>query len=120
MNSARDNILIAGLDDWVPLSQIHGCVTEANPSASLTDIRHQTLESIRSLVRDGLCELGDLDPEGEDFVEWKVPLDQAINNISRIYVDRFEYRAPWLRCCWLNLTDKGERLARELLQAGGS
>jgi len=49
-------------------------------------VQRETLETIRSLVSDGLFELGDLSGEGGSFVAWSGSLDESIQKISDVYV----------------------------------
>ncbi len=39
MNSARNEILIDGLDGWVEFYRVHWLVKQANPDAALGDIQ---------------------------------------------------------------------------------
>jgi hypothetical protein len=60
MKTARENILIHGLIDWVRLSGVHSYVLQENRTAPPSELQQETLEMIHSLVSDGLVELGDL------------------------------------------------------------
>jgi len=115
MKTARELTLLHGLIDWVDLGRIHWHVLEEDPSAALSDVQNKTLETIRSLVSDRLFELGDLSGKRDTrFVGWDTPLDESIKRIHDIYVTHFDDRGLWTVFCWLNLTDKGEQIARAL------
>lgn len=58
--SARDEVLLRGLIDWVALSSVHGAVEQENSGEPLAVVQDKVLDLIRSLVVDGLFELGDL------------------------------------------------------------
>src|ERR1700746_1516945 len=45
-------------------------VTQQTRSAAVTEVQEETLQTIRSLVSDGLFELGDLSGEGGSLVAW--------------------------------------------------
>lgn len=64
MGTAREEVLSYGLVDWVALGRIHWYVTEDHPDAPLAEVQNQTLSLIRSLVREGLFEVGDLSGKG--------------------------------------------------------
>jgi hypothetical protein len=53
-------------------------------------IQDKTLDLIRSLVSDGMFEVGDLMGEGGRFVAWKTPLNESIQRIRDVYVTKFE------------------------------
>ncbi|GFG73270.1 hypothetical protein MBOT_06350 [Mycobacterium botniense] len=74
-------------------------------------MRQETLLTIRSLVRDGLVELGDLLGEGGRFVVWNTPPDESIQRIYDLYATHFDDQLWWPWECWLNLTEKGEKIA---------
>jgi hypothetical protein len=114
MKTARENILIEGLDDSVDLGGVHQYVARENPSASLSDVQSKTLEIIRSLVDDGLIELGSMSGEGGYFVTWDTPLNESMKEIHDIYVNHFDDDGLWSWYCWLNLTAKGEQVAESL------
>jgi hypothetical protein len=114
MRTARENILIHGLIDWVSLAHVHSDVLQENPTASQSDLQKKTLDTIRSLVSDGLFELGDLSGEGGRFVAWETPLDESMKRIYDLYVKHFDDNSLWIWECWLNLIDKGERIAQPL------
>lgn len=115
MRTAREKILIQGLIDWVDLARIHWHVTQENPSAPPSEVQQKTLGTIRSLVADGLFELGDLSGEDGRFAAWETPLDESMKRIYDLYVKHFDNNSLWIWECWLNLTDKGEQVAQPLL-----
>jgi hypothetical protein len=114
MKTARESILIEGLDDWVDLGRIHRNVAQASPSLSLSEVQQKTLDTIRSLVSDGLFELGDLSGKGGHFVSWQASLEDSMKIIYDVYITHFDDRDLWYWYCWLNLTTKGEQVAEPL------
>jgi hypothetical protein len=110
----RESALLRGLVDWVALDRIHWDVAQANRGAPMSVVQTRTLELIRSLVNEGLFELGDLSgPQGQ-FAAWDSPIDESINRIQDVYVANFEAQNVWPWYCWLNLTEKGTRLAQQI------
>jgi hypothetical protein len=116
MKTARENILIYGLIDWVNLGGVHSYALQEDRSASLSEVQQKTLDTIRSLVSDGLVELGDLAGEDGSFVAWNTQLDESMKEIHDIYVNHFDDSLTWTIYCWLNLTGKGEQVAESLEQ----
>jgi hypothetical protein len=55
----RDNLLFKGLGRPVALNAIDWKIKQQNPSASDAQVQKETLETIRTLVDDGLFRLGD-------------------------------------------------------------
>jgi hypothetical protein len=77
-------------------------------------VQRETLKMIRSLVSDGLFELGDLSGEGGSLVAWSESLDESIQKISNVYVAHYDDPPAWVFSARMELTDKGERVARAL------
>lgn len=114
MKSAREEVLLRGLIDWVALERVHRRVAREHPGEPLSVIQDKTLDLIRSLVSDGLFEVGDLSGEGGRFVAWNTPLDESIQRIRDVYVPKFGDESAWWFCCWLDLTDKGQQVAEAI------
>ena len=112
MLSAREKVLVEGQHDWIKLWEVHRHVAEENLSASLPEVQQNTLELVRSLVTEGVAEIGDLREHGARFEPWDSPLDESIQRLSAEYVDRFDDRTGWPWTLWLRITDKGKELGR--------
>jgi hypothetical protein len=115
--SARDEILTDGLIDWVELHRIHWRVARENAGEPLSVIQDKTIDLIRSLVSDGLFEVGDLNGKECRFAAWNTPLDESIQRIRDVYVTNFDDQNTWPWFCWLQITDKGLQVA-EAIEAG--
>jgi hypothetical protein len=83
----RDNLLLKGLGRPVPLNAIDWKIKQQNPSASDAQVQKETLETIRTLVDDGLFRLGDVNKFR--FVASKRPLDRSMHKISHRYVGHY-------------------------------
>jgi hypothetical protein len=112
--SARDEVLLQGLIDWVALCSVHGDVAEENPGEPLSVVQDKVLDLIRSLVTDGLFEVGDLATEDSRFGAWATPLDESIERIRDAYVDNFNDETKWWFVCWLESTEKGQQVAEAI------
>ena len=108
----RDNLLLKGLGRPVALNAIDWKIKQQNPSASDTQVQKETLETIRTLVDDGLFRLGDVNKFR--FVASKRPLDRSLHKISHRYVGHYDDPKRWMFSAWMNLTDKGQQLALSL------
>jgi hypothetical protein len=107
--------LVEGMGDWVEIALVHWHVQQSNPQAPLSEVQRQTLELIRSLVDDGLFELGSYPPSASGFVP-AADTEDALDQIADVYVNHFsdgEWERKWL----LNITSKGEQIARPLMDA---
>ncbi|ETW26038.1 hypothetical protein MGAST_29585 [Mycobacterium gastri 'Wayne'] len=72
------------------------------------------LRTIRSLLEDGLMQIGDLPYPGEKFAGWDVSIDAAMQRVHDLFVRRYDDRASWDLTIWLGLTPAGERQAHKL------
>jgi hypothetical protein len=108
----RDNLLLKGLARPVALNAIDWKIKQQNPSASDAQVQQETLETIRTLVDDGLFRLGDVNKFR--FVASKRPLDRSIHKISDRYVGHYDDPRRWMFSAWMKLTDKGQQLALSL------
>jgi hypothetical protein len=55
--SARDEVLLRGLIDWVALERVHTRVARENAGEPLPLVQEKVLDLIRSLVTEGLFEV---------------------------------------------------------------
>ncbi|ORW04565.1 hypothetical protein [Mycobacterium kyorinense] len=113
-DKVREELLTDGLADYVDLGAVDSQVTRHNPQASVSAVQRETLETIRSLVSDGLFQLGALSGERGNFVGWDGSLDELIQRVSDVYVTQYDDPPTWVWAVWMELTDKGERVAREI------
>lgn len=107
----RRTVLLRGLHDWVALDRIHWDVAQAMPDMPLGAIQKATLSLIDDLLRDGLFEVGTVTAE-RGFVRWDVSSDEAIERIRHFYIEGFDDSNVWPWCCWLDLTERGNQVAR--------
>jgi hypothetical protein len=116
--SAREEVLLRGLIDWVAFERVHWYVAQENSGAPLSLIQNKTLDLIWSLVSDGMFRVGELSDGACRFVAWNTSLDESIQRIRDLYVTNFDDENAWWFACWLDLTDKGQQAA-EALEASG-
>lgn len=63
-------------------------------------------------------EIGELGVNSR-FAAWDIPLDDAIDRVRRPYVTQFDDETTWWFACWLNLTDRGQKVAEEVEERAG-
>ena len=74
----------------------------------------RTLELIADLVRGGLARLGAISSNRLGFVPWDCSLDDALNRIRSVYIVDYDDSSAWEWLCLLELTRRGELLARTI------
>lgn len=92
-------------------------MTQQYPSASVSEVQNETLATIRSLADDGLIVLGAMSGEGGRWEAWDGPPEKSIQKISDAYITQYDDPPAWVWSAWMELTDKGERVARALQQS---
>jgi hypothetical protein len=112
--SAREEVLLRGLIDWVALERVHWIVARANAGESLAVIQDKVLDLIRSLVTEGLLELGDLATEDNRFRARDITLDESIQRVREVYTTKFQDEPEWWFYCWLDPTEKGLAIAEAI------
>jgi hypothetical protein len=113
-------LLISGLDDWVPLAEVNSVVIDNHLANTPRERQHLVLRIIRSLVEDGLMEIGDLpSTKGTSKLDvWDLPLDAAMAQVSDRFIGHYDDVARWGYSVWLDLIDAGELVARALAAQG--
>ncbi|ETB30877.1 hypothetical protein MAHJHV54_27110 [Mycobacterium avium subsp. hominissuis] len=119
-DTVKEGLLIEGLQDWISLSNVHSSfLAPIGPARPLEKVQQLTLNMIRDLVSEGLFILGSAagTKQTPHFEPWDLPLEAAMAKIEEAYVRNFDDTWGWRTMCWLNLTDKGEKLALERYHA---
>jgi hypothetical protein len=119
LERVRRELLLGALEGPLPLTAVDSSVTQQNRSAPDTEVQNATLETIRSLVGEGLVVLGDLSGETGRFVAWGGSLEESMQKISDLYVHNYDDPGTWIWSAWLELTHKGEQVARALQDGAG-
>jgi hypothetical protein len=119
LEQIRKELLLGALEGPLPLTAVDSCVTQQNRSAPDTEVQSATLETIRSLVSEGLVVLGDLSGETGRLVAWSGSLEESMQKISNLYVVNYDDPGAWIWSAWLELTHKGEQVAHALQQGIG-
>ena len=72
-----------------------------------------TLRTIRSLLKDGLMQIGELSGPDGTFPAWE-PIDEAMDRLHERFVDHYAEPASWDYSIWLGLTEAGLPVAKAL------
>jgi hypothetical protein len=109
----RAELLISGLSDWVSLAEVQQIISHfqlADPDRERQDL---VLRTIRSLLNDGLMQIGELPGPDGKFPAWE-PIDVAMDRLRERFVDHYAEPTSWDYSIWLGLTDAGRPVANAL------
>ena len=117
-DAARE-VLVYGTIDWIELGQIHWRCQEVSPDepsdgAAAADSRADRRPRSWRASRDLAPSAGD----APGFVAWDCSLDDALSRIRSVYVDDYDDMDVWDWFCLLELTSRGELLARAIEARG--
>lgn len=105
--SVIQEILVEGLDDWVPIDRVIGEARDSASSEGVT-LRDAAVGLVRALVDSGLMTPGDITEDG--FEPWKGTHEQLTNQVIW-QCDELGWE-PLGAGCWLANTPEGDRAAR--------
>src|SRR2546427_5736447 len=110
----RAELLASGLSDWVSLAEVQQIITHFQLADTDSERQDLVLRTIRSLLNDGLMQIGDLPGPDGTFPAWE-PIDVAMDRLRERFVDHYAEPTSWDYSIWLGLTEAG-RAAAEALQ----
>jgi hypothetical protein len=102
----RAELLISGLSDWVSLAEVQQIISQFQLADTDTECQDLVLRTIRSLLNDGLMQIGELPGPDGKFPAWE-PIDVAMDRLRQRFVDHYAEPASWDHSIWLGLTDAG-------------
>ncbi|UMB68771.1 hypothetical protein [Mycobacterium paraterrae] len=106
-DALRADILAVGVDDFVSMADVKGIVDNDGLAASPADVQRLTVDTIRSLLVDGLVEVGVLaSSDSRDFGRWPGTVDEVMTRFNDRFTALYEDRHEWAYKIWLNLTAK--------------
>jgi hypothetical protein len=116
----RAKLLNSGLYDWVPLIEVETKITLCNLAETLPAQQDLALQTIRSLLEDGLMQIGELPgPDDEEFPAWDLSIDAAMERLYDRFVRHYDDPELWEFCIWLGITESGRQVA-ETFESGGA
>ena len=113
-NALRDELLRdASGGECLSLAHVDHAARRMMPD-SLTARQKLLMDTVRSLIDDGLMVIGNIDGGSDERVEpWDLSLDDAMARICDEYVVHHDDR-NWIWRTWFALTDSGEQAAQVL------
>ncbi|RUP03450.1 MAG: hypothetical protein EKK34_18460 [Mycobacterium sp.] len=113
--SLRRQLLSDAQGNCLPMAHIAGVISREKLADSLAAQQDLALHTIRSLLTDGLMEIGDvLGASDERIVPWDLSIDATMDRVYDLFVRHYDERALWDLTIWLGLTPAGERQAHRL------
>jgi hypothetical protein len=111
-DTLRCDILAIGRSDWVSMADVRGRIARGHLADSATQRQQLMLRTIRSLLVDGLIEVGDIPAPGDPgFLVWSGTIDEVMEQLNERIVGRWDDPDSWEYSTWLNLTELGDRVA---------
>jgi hypothetical protein len=116
-DSLRDGILASGHNDFVSMADVRGCISWGRLADSAPERQQLMLQTIRSLLEDGLVEVGDIPAPGDPgFLVWPGTLDEVMEGLTERIVGRYDDPDSWEYSTWLNLTPEGQKASAEVVR----
>ena len=109
----RAEVLISGFSDWVSLAEVQQIISHFELADTDSERQDLTLRTIRSLLKDGLVQIGELPGPDGTFPAWE-PIDVAMDRLRERFVDDYAEPASWDFSIWLGLTEAGRSVANAL------
>lgn len=109
----RAELLTSGLSDWVSLAEVQQIISHFELADTDSERQDLTLRTIRSLLNDGLMQIGELPGPEETFPAWE-PINVAMDRLHKRFVEHYDDPASWDYSIWLGLTEAGRKVAEEL------
>jgi hypothetical protein len=117
LSTLRDDILASGRDDWVSMADVQGRISRRGLAESALERQQLILQTVRSLLEDGLVEVGDIPaPSDPGFLVWPGTIDEVTKRLYERVVDRYDDPDSWEYSTWLNLTPEGEVASAEVIR----
>jgi hypothetical protein len=114
----RAELLIGGLSDWVSLAEVQQIISHFQLAEADSERQDLVLRTIRSLLNDGLMQIGELPGPDGKFPAWE-PIDVAMDRLRERFVDHYAEPTSWDYSIWLGLTDAGRPVANALRAGKG-
>jgi hypothetical protein len=113
----RDGVLASGHDDFVSMADVQSHISRGGLADSVAARQQLVVETVRSLLVDGLAEIGDI-PGRDDpgFKTWPGTVDEVMTRFIDRFIGNYDDRLEWEYTIWLNLTAKGEQASADVLR----
>jgi hypothetical protein len=98
------------------MAEVQQIITHFQLADTDSERQDLVLMTIRSLLEDGLMQIGELPGPDGTFPAWE-PIDVAMDRLRERFVDHYAEPTSWDYSIWLGLTEAGRPVA-EKLRAG--
>jgi hypothetical protein len=116
-DTLRADILASGRDDWVSMADVQGRISRGRLADSVAQSQQLVVDTVRSLLADGLAEVGDIPGRGDPgFMTWPGTVDEVMTRFIDRFVGHYDDRLQWEYTIWLNLTAKGEQASADVVR----
>ena len=109
----RAQLLISGLSDWVSLAEVQQIISHFQLADTDEERRDLIIRTIRSLLDDGVVQIGELPGRDGTFPAWE-PIDVAMARLRERFVGHYNEPTSWDYSIWLGLTEAGRGVAKAL------
>lgn len=113
----RDELLTSGLSDWVSLAEVQTIISHFRLADTPDKRQDLVLKTIRSVVEDGLMQIGDLPGADGKFLAWPGSVDAAMQRLYDRFVRHYDDPTTWDYSIWLGLTEAGKHTAESLKES---
>jgi hypothetical protein len=112
----RGDILAMGRDDFVSMADVLGQISRGQLADSVAERQSLVLGAVRSLLDDGLVEIGDIPGRGDPgFKPWPGTVNELMTRFTDRFVGHYDDRIEWEYVIWFNLTPKGEQVSADFV-----
>jgi hypothetical protein len=99
------------------MAAVQGRISRGQLADSAAERQRLVVDTVRSLLSDGLVEVGDIPGRGEPgFEPWPGSVDVVMTRFTDRFVRHHDDRLGWEYTIWLNLTAKGEDASAEIVR----
>lgn len=110
----RSQLLRDALADSLSMGHVTSLIAHDHLAETVSGQQELALLTIRSLLQDGLMEMGDATGEGGTPVAWDLSVDAAMERVHDRYIGRYDDPPVGVFTFWLRLTDSGKDLAKRM------
>ena len=92
-DTLRGDILAMGRDDFVSMTDVQGQISRGEPADSVASRQQMVVAVVRSLLADGLIEVGVLpSPNNPGFKTWPGTMDEVMTRFIERFVIPYDDR----------------------------
>jgi hypothetical protein len=98
-------------------ADVQGRISRGRLADSVAQSQQLVVDTVRSLLADGLAEVGDIPGRGDPgFMTRPGTVDEVMTRFIDRFVGHYDDRLQWEYTIWLNLTPKGEQASADVVR----